>query len=110
MTMNFVQINEYKIAFKYNIDSVKFFQNVYIVLLDIPTEIKEVNNIFAINDRCELLWRIQDPAKLYNIINDVPYVGIRIDDQGVLIATNFNGVTYSVDINTGNVIGRGTTK
>lgn len=43
-------------------------------------------------------------------INDLPYVGIRIDDQGVLIATNFNGVAYSVDIKTGNIIGRGTTK
>lgn len=107
---NVIDINRNKLTFEYDIDSVRCINDVYIVLVDIPSDVKEVNNIYAINNICEILWKIQDPSSVYGIINDVPYVGIRINEEGVLIATNFNGVTYSVDIKTGNIIGRGATK
>jgi outer membrane protein assembly factor BamB len=107
---NELTIGGCKVVFRFDIDNVKVGQGLYIVLLDIPSNVNEMNNVYAVNDRCQIVWQVQDAGDVYPIKNDVPYVGTRITEEGRIIVTNFNGVTYTLDPATGKIIARGTTK
>lgn len=95
-----------KIEFQNSIDTVKNCANLYIVL------IREVgiNNVYAVNEKAQIIWQVEDAGSVYPIINDVPYVGTKINESNQIVVTNFNGVTYNVDPTNGKFISRGTTK
>lgn len=95
-----------KIELQYPVENVEICGDYFIVLTDSPI----VNNVYAVNIYAQIVWQVEDVSKVYNIVNDVSYVGIRITDLNQIIVTNFNGVTYTVDPANGRIIGRGVTK
>ena len=68
---------------------------------DIDTKQKN-RNIFCLNERGDILWRIQDPNDLRKDgkKSDWPFVGLWVKDD-ILGATNWNSIAYEVDIETG---------
>lgn len=107
---NILIINGKEVTFQYEIDNIKKIQGLYIVLLDIPSNIQAINNVYAVNDSGKIIWQIENFEDVYPIKNDVPYVGTRILDNNQIIVTNFNGVTFTVNTVDGRIIGKGCTK
>jgi outer membrane protein assembly factor BamB len=103
-------IGDKVVEFLYGIDNVRACGDMLVVLLDIPSDSQAVNNVYGVDVTGRIIWQVQDPAEVYAIQNDVPYVGIRITRDGEIIVTNFNGVTYELDPATGRILDRGTTK
>lgn len=107
---NSLYVNGINVDFKYEIDNVKMCNRLLIILLDIPSNIKDINNVYAVDSLGNILWQVQDASTVYSVINDVPYVGTRIIENDKIIVTNFNGVTYTIESSNGKIIDRGCTK
>lgn len=58
-------------------------------------------NVYAFSSDGELLWQIEESP--HGAETDKPYVDIGVDNSGKLVAGNWNGVDYFVDIKTGKI-------
>lgn len=71
-----------------------------IALLEPPPEIDTADNIIALDEDGEMLWRIESPSPE----GDMPATFSDIRDvEGKLIAISWNGNSYDVDIETGEI-------
>ncbi len=100
-----------KLSFKYNIYSVAKIKGGVAVLLDIPTNSQEVDNIYAIDLNGQKLWRVQS-VKEFNpkITRFSPYVGMTLLKNGNISATNFFGLTYEISFKNGTLLSSRMTK
>ena len=75
------------------------------VLLDIPYDSSELDNIYAVNLSGKIIWRIEKVAKKFPKLRHDPYAGISmLDDK--LLARQFYGQRYLIDPATGKIIER----
>lgn len=100
-----------KLSFKHNIYSVAKIKGGVAVLLDIPTNSQEVDNLYAIDLNGQKLWRVQS-VKEFNpqITRLSPYVGITLLKNGNILATNFFGLSYEVSFKNGTLLSSRMTK
>lgn len=61
-------------------------------------------NIFCFSKYGELIWQIQECP--HGTEEDKPYVGLVCGDRGEIVAANWKGIDYSVNINNGAVVPR----
>jgi hypothetical protein len=95
------------IDFKHNINKILEFNDLLVVhVFDsidkkgfINMSDQPLNSIFAINARGEFEWNIKDI-----IFDDDMYTSISIDKNENLIARNFNGIAYRINVITKTVI------
>lgn len=73
--------------------------NLTIVRLEVPSRTVCNRNVKAYDERNELVWTIAESP--HGTQADKPYMSIRIDPQGRLIAGNWIGIDYIVDLKTG---------
>ena len=72
-----------KIAFKYNIESIIQVKLGVIVLLDMPMDSDDTNNIYAIDLNGKKIWKIQPLNEVFPEIKKfTPYVGITLLKNG----------------------------
>lgn len=71
------------------------------VRVDPPIGVVFNRNIFAVTRQGEILWQIAESP--HGTEADKPYVGIFRDRDGCLVAANWNGVDYSVDLESGGI-------
>ena len=108
-------VNGFEIEFDYDIADVKYMDKVYVVLLHIPNEVNEVDNIYGVDHMARLLWRIESPIAAYNItpseqgynyLVSSTYVHMYMDSEGVFTANTFFSIKYTFDHKTGKLLGR----
>lgn len=107
-------IDENECDFEYNIEDVKYQEGVYIVLLNIPSEVNEADNIYGVNELGEVIWRIENPIIAFNIKPDEQgynyyadsiYVGLFVS-EGKFSASTFFGMNYVFNFKTGKLISK----
>lgn len=102
---NALYVNDELVTFDHNIDSLIILSDRIIVLLDIPYDVSELDNIYAVDPKGKVLWRAEKVAKKFPKLRHDPYVGISmLDDK--LIARQFYGQRYLIDPATGKIIER----
>ncbi len=101
---NVLEINSRKRTFEYEIRQVIELSECYYVLLSIPFNKSEINNIFCVDKNNDLLWRAQDLNVLFPDLKNLPYeqMGIKEDK---LYASDFYGRNYTINILNGNIEG-----
>lgn len=82
-----------------------FLLNVYHVSLD-ETDYNQNRNIFCINESGEVVWQIEEvPEKYCRFYNGEimkePFMGLWIDEKGVLKVGSSSAYDFDVDIKTG---------
>ena len=80
------------------------YEEKYIVLLSIPFDCNEINNIYCFDTQAELVWQSEDLSILYPKLNNLPYEHMGIKD-GAIYATDFYGRKYKINIDTGKIEG-----
>lgn len=90
--------------FEYDIRTVLQDKEKYIVLLAIPFDSKEINNIYCLNSCADLVWQAEDLSVRYPSMLNLPYEYMRIKD-GAIFATDFYGRSYKININSGKIEG-----
>ncbi len=72
-----------------------------IVKLDPPTGVVFNRNVFGITAHSHVQWQIEESP--HGTQDDKPFTDVYIDNEGSLIAANWNGVSYSVDPDNGKI-------
>lgn len=101
---NQIEINRHKYCFDYNIGTVIYYQKKYIVMLTIPDEAADINNIFCLDEQANLLWQSEDLNLLYPGYKNEPYANVGIKD-GYIYASDFVGCNYKISLETGKIVG-----
>ena len=99
-----IKINGKKHDFEYEIRSVLQYNEKYIVLLAIPFDSKEINNIYCLNSCADLIWQAEDLSILYPSLLNLSYEQMGIKDN-TIYATDFYGRCYKINIDNGKIEG-----
>lgn len=97
-----IEINRIKHEFNFNIRKVVKYEGRYIVLLSIPFDSQEINNIYCLDSQANLVWRSEDLATLYPKIKNLPYEQMGIKDDAIY-ASDFYGRNYKINLDTGKI-------
>lgn len=107
---NHIEINNNCYEFQFNIRAVIEFKKKYMVLLAIPFNQTEINNIYCLDDQAKLVWRAEDLSLRYpELKNLLPYEQMGIQDD-IIFASDFYGRNYQINVNNGKVEGIKTVK
>ena len=100
---NHIEINNYSYDFEFDIRTVIAHKEKYIVLLAIPFNKTEINNIYCLNERAKLVWRSENLSVRYPDLNNLlPYEQMGIKDDAIF-ASDFYGRNYKINVSNGNV-------
>lgn len=98
-----IEINNKSYDFEFDIRSVIQYKENYIVLLGIPFNKAEINNIYCLDAQAKLLWQSEDLSILHpELKNLLPYEQIGVKD-GALFASDFYGRSYKINVESGKV-------
>lgn len=100
---NLLFIGSKIIDLTHNICDVKETNKVLILLLDNPNSARTIdqpiNNVLAVDIKGNIVWKIKDIIK-----EDKLYTGMRLDENNDLVVVEFNGINYTVNLNTKTII------
>lgn len=94
-------INGKWIDLPYTVSGIVECGNSLVVRVEPPAGAIFNRNIFAITEQGEVLWQIAESP--HGTEADKPYVGIFRDKDGGVVAANWNGVDYSVNLESGSI-------
>lgn len=98
-----LNIGNIKKEFIHVIEKVQVIDNKIIVLLSIPQEDTEtIDNIYAVSDKGDMIWRSESLKELYPNQINLPYEYMTIDNNEIQ-ATDFYGRRYFIDIKDGKI-------
>lgn len=100
---NELSIDSKTIKFKYDIRDIKVVNNQVIVLLSIPFNVNEVDNIYAVSLEAKINWRVESLNLINPKGNNLPYENMFLNNEG-LTATDFYGRRYFINTMNGAII------
>lgn len=104
---NSLYINNKLLNFNHNIETVIIMESQVIILLNIPNDCDDIDNIYSVGIDAKVQWRIKSRSTLFDKYPKVPYVGIQLKDN-MIVANDFCGIRYIIDSKNGCIVGRDT--
>lgn len=102
---NHIEINNNGYNFGFDIRAVIEYKKNYIVLLAIPFNKIEINNIYCLDNQAKLVWQSEDLSVRYpELKNLLPYEQMGIKDD-IIFASDFYGRNYKLNVNNGKIEG-----
>ena len=101
---NITLANGYSLDFEYPIKKTLVIDDVIVIIVESPFEIAYEQNVFAINQSGDFLWRIGDVKLNYTGAHNCFYVGVEINKDGELVLFNWCDTAVIVNHRTGQVI------
>ena len=77
---NTIRINEYQYSFELPIVRTMILGDLVIVLLGVHPKISDVKNVYAINNKCEIVWQINGVIYEGSDRNSIIYLYEKKDD------------------------------
>ncbi len=100
---NELNVNGKIIKFDYEIRETKLVDSQVMVLLSIPFNVNEVDNIYAVSLEGKINWRVESLNLMDPNGNNMPYENMFLDKEA-LTATDFYGRRYFINIMDGTII------
>jgi len=88
------------IEFTHEIRQIEIVENKIIVLLSIPQNENTLDNIYAVSNKADVLWRVESLVVDYPRL---PYEQMVIHEDGIR-ATDFYGRRVFISVNTGQIM------
>ena len=102
---NYIEINNGSYDFEFNIRIVIQYKENYVVLLAIPFNQTEINNIYCLDSDAKLVWQVEDLSARYPELKTLlPYEQMEIKDD-IIFASDFYGRNYQINVNNGKIEG-----
>lgn len=99
---NILTVNNTEIIFDHDIRDVKIFRDLIIVLLAIPFNETELDNLYAISKQGKIAWRVQALDTVFPNQNNLPYEQIHVN-KNEITATDFYARRYFINHLNGNI-------
>ena len=96
-----LSIEERVVHFPYPVAQVIIVDSRVIVRLAVPSKERFDRNVYALSLDGKGVWQIQEAPHGGNVAK--PFMNLRLSDEGRLIAGNWIGVDYEVDLTSGQV-------
>ncbi len=109
LSINFSQygnelvVENNKIVFDHNIRYVIEVNDTLIILLEIPNNIRYLNNVFGINKNGEIKWRIQSVGDVFPLKNQLPFENLMVNGTDVFVS-DFYGRRFSLNPTNGEIL------
>lgn len=100
---NELVVNSNKIVFDHNIRFVREVKGTLIVLLEIPSNITYLNNVFGVDKTGVIKWRIQNVSDVFPVKNQLPFENLMVKDDGLNVS-DFYGRMFSIDPSNGEIL------
>lgn len=100
---NELVVEKNKIVFDHNIRYVMEINDTLIVLLEIPNNIRYLNNVFGINRNGEVKWRIQSVGDVFPVKNQLPFENLMVIGTDVFVP-DFYGRRFSLNPTNGEIL------
>ncbi len=98
-----LKIDNIKKEFTHTIEKIQVKDNKILVLLSIPQDDNEtIDNIYAVSEKGDIIWRSESLEKLYPNQINLPYEYMTVNHDEIL-ATDFYGRRYFIDIKDGKI-------
>ena len=98
-------IADKSISFPRKIADVAVLDDEVVVMLDIPNGDNLNENIYAVSDKCEILWQVQPIEEYKDDISEIlPYENLLYNDEK-LSASDFYGRKFDINAKTGKIEG-----
>ena len=101
---NYIEINGKRKEFKYKIGKVEQYKNTYVVLVEVPFDKDDINNIYCLDEQANIVWQVEDLDKIYSTSMNMPYEQMGIMDD-CIYACDFMGWNYCINVETGKIEG-----
>ena len=99
----YIEINGNRYDFEFDIRAVVQYKEKYIILLGIPFNKTEINNIYCLDSQANLIWQSEDLSTRYpELKNPLPYEQIGIKDD-TIFASDFYGRNYKINADSGKI-------
>ena len=100
-----IEINGNSYDFEFDIRAVVQYKEKFIVLLGIPFNRTEINNIYCLDAQANLIWQSEDLSTRYpELKNLLPYEQIGIKDDAIF-TSDFYGRNYKINVDSGKIEG-----
>ena len=110
LTNGYLFVNNTHVEFKYPVVKVLSINQTIIVLLE-PQRTNIYNdNIFGVNENCQIIWQVKERPYLNLEGYKQPFMNIWITDNGKLMSGDSIGVDYSIDPSNGLITYAGVSK
>jgi len=91
-----LNIDNIKKEFTYTFEKIQVQDNKILVLLSIPQDDNEtIDNIYAVSDKGDVIWRSESLKQLYPNQINLPYEYMTVNSDEIL-ATDFYGRRYFI--------------
>ena len=100
---NELVVENNKIVFVHNIRYVIEVNDTLIVLLEIPNNIRHLNNVFGIKRNGEIKWHIQSVGDVFPVKNQLPFDNLMANGTDVYVS-DFYGRTFSFNPINGEIL------
>lgn len=101
-TGNILTVNNTEVKFNRNIRDVKICRDIIVVLLEIPFNETELNNLYGISKQGKIVWRAEDLEKLFPNQNHLPYEQMIVKNNQIIV-TDFYARRYFINCTNGNI-------
>ncbi|GFI05180.1 hypothetical protein IMSAGC005_04034 [Lachnospiraceae bacterium] len=100
-----IEINNNGYDFEFDIRAVAQHKEKYIILLEIPFNRTEINNIYCLDAQANLVWQSEDLSIRYpELKNILPYEQMGISGD-IIFASDFYGRNYKINADSGKIEG-----
>ncbi|RKM58185.1 hypothetical protein D6853_01205 [Butyrivibrio sp. X503] len=107
---NHIEINNRGYDFEFEIRTVIQYKKSFIILLAIPYDSNEINNIFCLDADAKVNWQSEDIACKYpELKNLLPYEQMGLKEDKIY-ASDFYGRNFKINAETGKIEGRSIVK
>ena len=90
---NVIVVENNQIVFEHKIRYVKEVDDTLIVLLEIPNNVKYLNNVFGISETGKIKWRIQNVGDVLRVKNPLPFENLMVQGDNVFVS-DFYGRSF----------------
>ena len=102
--LSYIIINGKVRHFNHKISKVIKYKDTYIVLLEIPFDCDEINNIYCLDKKANIKWQSEDLSKKYPKHQKLPYEYMYIEGNKIY-ATDFMCIQHEIEAESGKILG-----
>jgi hypothetical protein len=95
-------IGNIEVQLPYRVKSAITVNRLLIVAVESPVGVLFDRNVYAIDEAGKIIWQIEK-ATCYGGRKECPYIGIKISEDGDLIAVTGVGAEFKVNLDTGQI-------
>lgn len=98
-----LELEKRTIDFQYKIEQVLSYNDTFLVLLQIPEDLDEINNIYCLNQDGQQLWQSEDLNVVRKGMLNLPYEVMEFKGD-FLFAADFYGRHYKINPANGKIL------